>query len=89
MQMFMSLVTGRGATKWEADGSGGGKGFSYAEGLRERGGGWGVGGGGWGAHNNLWDILTWELEVIAILNGGGGAKSFHPLKGEGKGFTLS
>ena len=27
-------------------------------------------------------VLTWELEVLAIVMwGGGGAKSFHPLKG--------
>ena len=26
-------------------------------------------------------VLTWELEVLAIVMWGGGAKSFHPLKG--------
>ena len=35
-------------------------------------------------------VLTWELEVLAIVMGGG-AKSFHPLKGGGGAhiFTLS
>ena len=28
-------------------------------------------------------VLTQELEVLAIVMGGGGAKSFHPLKGGG------
>ena len=26
-------------------------------------------------------VLTWELKVLAIVMGGGGAKSVHPLKG--------
>ena len=25
-------------------------------------------------------VLTWELEVLAIVMGGGGATSFHPLR---------
>ena len=29
-------------------------------------------------------VLTPELEVLAILMGGGGAKSFHLLKGEAR-----
>ena len=33
-----------------------------------------------GGHKKL--VLTWELEVLAIVMGGG-AKSFHPLKGGG------
>ena len=37
-------------------------------------------------------VLTRVLEVLTILEGGGGTKSFHPLKGRGvgvKSLTLS
>ena len=35
-------------------------------------------------------ILTGELEFLAILNGGGGRKTFPPFKrGDPKDFTLS
>ena len=36
-------------------------------------------------HASFEVVLTRELEVLAILiGGGGGAKDFHPLNGEGK-----
>ena len=34
-----------------------------------------------GGTSSLGLVLTWELEVLAILKG---AKSFHPLKGGGE-----
>ena len=57
---------------------GGRKSFSHPEGL-----------GGGGAHKVLGVVLTPELEVLTILEGG--TNGFHPLKGGGggKGFTLS
>ena len=46
-------------------GGGGGKSFSHTEGGTE----------------SFEEVLTQELEVLAIVMGGGGvAKSFHPLK---------
>ena len=44
---------------------------------------------GRGGTNSFVVVLTWELEVLAILMGG--TKSFHPLKGGGgtTGITLS
>ena len=65
--------TGGGTKK-----GGAGKGLSHAE-----------EGGGGGGGTSFEVVLTWELEVLAILNGG--TTSFHPLKG-GWGairFTLS
>ena len=46
---------------------------------------------GEGDTNSFGEVLTWELEVLAVLKGvGGGRKSFRPLKvGVGKSFTLS
>ena len=51
----------------------GGKSFSRAEG---------------GGTTIFGVVFKRQLEVLAILNGGGGAKSFHP-KGNVKHFTLS
>ena len=67
----------RGATKLEGGGQvkfysyekGDRKSFSHAEG---RGGG-----------TSFEVVLTQALEVLAILMGGGGVKSFHVLKGVG------
>ena len=36
--------------------------------------------GGWGT-KCFEVVLTWEIEVLAIAMEGGGAKSFHPVKG--------
>ena len=59
-------------------GGGGGKSLSHAE----------EGGGGWTKCVGV--VLTWELEVLAILKGGVRSQSFDPLKGGGvNSFTLS
>ena len=39
--------------------------------------------GGGGSTKSFEVVLTWELEVLAIVMGGGGAKGYHPLKGGG------
>ena len=63
-----SLITGRGATKRE-----GGEFYLY----KRRGGGVSAKLKG-GGTISLGVVLTQELEVLAILMGGGGG-SFHPL----------
>ena len=52
---------------------GGRKSFSHAE-------------GGWGAQTSFEVVLTWELEVLAILMEG--TKSVHPLKKGGGGHKV-
>ena len=40
-----------------------------------------TGRGGYKLHKSCEVVLTWELEILAIvIVGGGGAKSFHPLR---------
>ena len=58
---------------YEKEGLGGGKSFSHAEGM--------------GGTTGFEVVFKWKLEVLAILKGGGGAKSFYSLKeGGGGGF---
>ena len=40
-----------------------------------------TGRGGYKLHKSCEVVLTWELEILAIvIVGGGGAKSFHPIR---------
>ena len=85
--MDRSLITGRGATK---RGGGASEVYPYRKwGLKKHSAMLkGAGGGGGRCRKGVQVVLTWELEVLAILNGG--QTCFHLFReGEVESSTLS
>ena len=77
------LVTNNG--KGGLQTAGGGGGISEVLPLQKKGGAdfffsRAERGGGGGSTKSCEVVLTWELEILAIVIGGRGAKSFHPLR---------